>query len=59
MEIIYIKGIAEELHVYSHTDTRYLNDKTQLQLQKAELLIYPVVPLIRKIESEDFPTWQV
>ncbi|OGQ44547.1 MAG: hypothetical protein A3H42_01025 [Deltaproteobacteria bacterium RIFCSPLOWO2_02_FULL_46_8] len=132
--LLYIKGIAKELHIYGHTDTKHLNDKTktfddvwssivseqseregeapmalplegalpapiiegwgnlsfidgrtpfvhihgvyekeghrkgghfimddkpQLQLQTAELIVYPVAPLIRKIVSEDFPTWQI
>ncbi len=34
-----------------------MDEKTHLILEKADILIFPVAPLVRQVQTEDFPTW--
>lgn len=34
-----------------------MDEKTQLILEKADIIIFPTSPLVRKVQTEDFPTW--
>lgn len=36
-----------------------MDEKTHLILEKAELMIFPVPSLVRKIQNEDFPSWVI
>lgn len=108
--MLHVRGVACELHTYSHIDPLKLNDQTRifdhpqglqqiegwgnlsfidgvspfvhihgtyegtagrrgghyimdekkhLVLEKAELMIFPVRSLLRKIQNEDFPSWVI
>ncbi|MDO8494330.1 MAG: hypothetical protein Q7S68_03235 [Deltaproteobacteria bacterium] len=36
-----------------------MDDKTPFLFEKGEIFIHPVAPIIRAVQTEDFPTWRV
>lgn len=36
-----------------------MDDRTPFHFEKGEVLIFPVAPILRTIQNEDFPTWRV
>jgi predicted DNA-binding protein with PD1-like motif len=60
-----IDGNAPFVHIYGTYEGSggrrgghfIMDEKTHLIVEKVQILIFPVTPIIRKIQREDFPTW--